>query len=238
MRIDGGRHGEKADEANAADILKRMLPEVASELRHCHQLDYATSGVMLYAVSRKAAAAAALLFQERSAQKEYLALVVGTVRDAVLECRAPVCQDPEHDFKMMCGDRDLVWPLAAKNRRKHSGPAATTLFLLSYGRYYGKPVTKVRVVPSTGRRHQIRLHCLTLGHPVVGDATYAPVDPVDARMMLHAHKLFLPFHSHPHLALTAPDPFTPERLPGLQLDVGIDHSTAPLPTLHVRTPRT
>lgn len=80
------------------------------------------------------------------------------------------------------------------------------------------PVTKVRYLPRTGRRHQLRVHSLCLGHPIVGDFTYNPthrdavlaanafrdgpeggenhndvLKEIDAkiadRMMLHAHRL-------------------------------------------------
>lgn len=57
-------------------------------------------------------------------------------------------------------------------------------------------MTKLRLHPRTGRRHQLRLHCLALGHPIVGDVTYA--DPRlfgsdrAPRMMLHALSLRVP----------------------------------------------
>lgn len=180
---------------------------------------------MLYAVSKKASAAASKLFESRAVKKEYLALLAGSIRECnTLECTAPICQDPENDFKMICGDRDVVWPLsvvgdkrAIQKRRKHSGPAKTKVSVLGYGRYKSKPITKVLIIPRTGRRHQIRVHCLALGHPVVGDATYCSIDPVDTRMMLHAHKLTLPFHETEVMLVTARDPFTPERLSGLEL---------------------
>ncbi len=69
-------------------------------------------------------------------------------------------------------------------------------------------MTKVRLTPRTGRRHQLRVHCLCLGHPIVGDFTYNAMhrsaveeesrcerdgtetkELVAERMMLHAHKL-------------------------------------------------
>ena len=88
-----------------------LPPAVRPELRHCHQLDYATSGVMLYATSKKAAAAAQICFQERRVQKEYLALVWGTPPSRELSCAEPICQSTEDAFKMMIGDVDAVWPL-------------------------------------------------------------------------------------------------------------------------------
>jgi 23S rRNA-/tRNA-specific pseudouridylate synthase len=50
--------------------------------------------------------------------------------------------------------------------------AQTTVEVLAQGFYQGRPVTKLRLVPRTGRRHQLRVHCLCLGHPIVGDYTY------------------------------------------------------------------
>lgn len=216
LRIDGGRHGEKSDEPNAQALLEG---QVSCKVRHCHQLDYATSGVMLYALSKKAAADAAKLFEKRLVSKEYLAILEGEL-SGNRRIRAPICQDPHDEFKMMCGDRDVVWP-HDKKKRKHSGNAETAVYVVSRGTYNSKPITKVRVVPRTGRRHQIRIHCLIIGHPVKGDATYAPVDPDDARMMLHARELEMPFEGGP-LRFTTQDPFTPDRLPGLLLDD--DHS--------------
>lgn len=50
--------------------------------------------------------------------------------------------------------------------------AVTEVFVLSYGYYQGKPVTKVLMKPISGRRHQLRIHSRCLGHPIVGDFTY------------------------------------------------------------------
>ena len=58
----------------------------------------------------------------------------------------------------------------------------------------GAPVSLVVLAPSTGRRHQLRIHCLEWGHPIVGDVCYRPSDkqlPIP-RMMLHAWQLRLP----------------------------------------------
>jgi hypothetical protein len=78
------------------------------------------------------------------------------------------------------------------------GQWSETLFeILGYATYQGRDVTKLRLVPQTGRRHQLRIHCLYLGHPIVGDATYCPPELESAcesadRMMLHSHKLRVP----------------------------------------------
>jgi len=207
MNIDGGRRGEKTHEPNVAGELGEAFP--GATFRHCHQLDFATSGAMLYAASREAAREAARLFEARSTRKQYLALVRGHVDESELRCDLPICQDPDHDFKMMLGDRDEVFRggKSHKKRRKHSGDATTLLRVLARGTYRaGDKVTKVLLTPTTGRRHQLRLHCVALGHPIVGDATYTD-DDQSPRMMLHAFRLHLPFTHRPPLTLEAPDPF-------------------------------
>ena len=225
MRIDKQKNDD--GDPNLQDLVRASLPPaVRPELRHCHQLDYATSGVMLYATSKKAAAAAQICFQERRVQKEYVALVWGTPPARELACAEPICQSPEDAFRMMVGDVDAVWPLLAKDapkadrderrrRRKHSGPAATTVVELARGSYLGKPVAKLLLKPTSGRRHQLRLHCVALGLPIVGDATYGADDGAP-RMMLHARTLRLPV-GEGGLEVSAPDPFRTGVLEGLSL---------------------
>ena len=127
---------------------------------------------------------------------------------------------------MMCGDRDAVWPpldeasedkadvVARRKRRKHSGQASTEVEVLARGTYRGEPATKLLLRPKTGRRHQLRLHCVALGHPIVGDATYGG-DTESPRMMLHAHTLALPTPAP--LDITARDSFLPPLLADLVL---------------------
>mmetsp|Transcript_8946 Transcript_8946/g.29560 ORF Transcript_8946/g.29560 Transcript_8946/m.29560 type:complete len:296 (-) Transcript_8946:51-938(-) len=222
LRIDSGRAGVHAGEPNAMDLLRKIVgPDLANEIRPCHQLDYATSGVMLYALTKPGAAAASDMFAQRKAKKRYLALVWGTLAPpedgCEMRCDEPVCADPDDDFKMMCGDKDVVWPLEAadgalpegddalaaalamkkrrddlKKKRNHSGTASTVIKVLGAATYRGLPATKVELHPQTGRRHQLRVHCTRLGHCIVGDATYSD-DTASPRMMLHAHTLDLPF---------------------------------------------
>ena len=71
-------------------------------------------------------------------------------------------------------------------------PATTLVEVLARGTLDGRPVTKVRFTPRSGRRHQLRVHSAAIGHEIVGDGTYA-VDAARAasapRMMLAAHEL-------------------------------------------------
>mmetsp|Transcript_27891 Transcript_27891/g.43535 ORF Transcript_27891/g.43535 Transcript_27891/m.43535 type:complete len:103 (+) Transcript_27891:1607-1915(+) len=75
-----------------------------------------------------------------------------------LTCR--IGNDPEHGFRMTVTEGD-------------NGKACVTLLRILQKDYFqGRPVSLVLLEPLTGRRHQLRVHMLALGHPIVGDATY------------------------------------------------------------------
>eukprot|EP00629_Pelagomonadales_sp_RCC1024_P003312 CAMPEP_0119271228 /NCGR_PEP_ID=MMETSP1329-20130426/7907_1 /TAXON_ID=114041 /ORGANISM="Genus nov. species nov., Strain RCC1024" /LENGTH=279 /DNA_ID=CAMNT_0007271273 /DNA_START=115 /DNA_END=951 /DNA_ORIENTATION=- len=217
-RLDRARDG--SDEATVEDLVKACVaPRQRAELRHCHQLDYSTSGVLLYALSRKAAAAAQKCFERRETRKEYLALCWGDAPFEAATCELGIAQDPEDGFKMTCGDRDVLWPALGKGadpaareerkrKRRHSGDALTEVEVVGRGTYLGRRATKLRLRPKTGRRHQLRLHCTALDLPIVGDATYGEGRERDGapRMMLHARALELPLDGR-RLVVSTADPF-------------------------------
>ena len=68
--------------------------------------------------------------------------------------------------------------------------------------------TRVELEPLTGRSHQLRVHLLAIGHPIVGDALYAPPEHQAARLMLHASALTIahPGHARP-MNFVSPAPF-------------------------------
>ena len=87
-------------------------------------------------------------------------------------------------------------------------PSQTKLQVLSVGTYLGHTVSKVRLTPLTGRRHQLRLHMKRLGHAIVGDMTYGEeADQHAPRLMLHAHRLAFTFPHREPLSAMASDPF-------------------------------
>ena len=63
--------------------------------------------------------------------------------------------------------------------------AHTKMLILEKGVLNNENVTKVLLKPITGRRHQLRVHCLAIGHPILGDYTYDN-DKISHRMYLHA----------------------------------------------------
>ena len=153
-----------------------ISPEVASvggTLRPglVHRLDKNTSGLMAIAKTDDAHRSLSDQLKNRTVNKGYLALVVGTPEPVEAIIEAPVGRDP-NDRKKMAIIED--------------GREALTRYH-TIARLRG--CTYVDVRPKTGRTHQIRVHFASIGHPIFGDTTYGVPDPRLARQFLHAASL-------------------------------------------------
>ena len=145
-----------------------------------HRLDQATSGLLLMARSAAVQRALSSAFAERRVHKRYEALVHGrpsaaTDADGWAEIDLPLIVDwPRRP-------RSKVDPLLGKPSRTRWRPLAYDA---------ATHTTRVALEPITGRSHQLRVHLLALGHPIVGDALYGAPDTA-SRLMLHACALRL-----------------------------------------------
>jgi 23S rRNA pseudouridine1911/1915/1917 synthase len=151
-----------------AELRRRSGPP--SGLWSVHRLDADTSGVLLFARTRAAAAALSAAFRRREVVKIYRARVVG---------------------RLPATNGSIEQPLVARAGRAavdpRGRPARTDW--RSIGEREDHSV--VEVTPHTGRMHQIRVHLAALGCPIVGDRLYG--GPRAARLMLHAVALDLPW---------------------------------------------
>lgn len=153
-----------------------------------HRLDMATSGLLLLARGATMQRALSRAFAERRVHKRYQALVQGLVAQ-------PVGAVFELDFPLMPD-----WPNRPRQKidARHGKPSLTRAWVLEH--HPDANLSRVALEPVTGRSHQLRVHLLAIGHPICGDALYAPerATPSTPRLMLHACELGLP-------ALTTPE---------------------------------
>ena len=157
-----------------------------------HRLDCDTSGVIIFARTKQAQGFLGQEFEQRRAKKTYVARVMGEMAEDSGHVDLPLGAD---------------WPNRPRQMvsHEHGRPAQTDWQVI--GRAPGE--TRVRLSPLTGRSHQLRVHMLALGHPILGDPIYA-TDAARAypRLMLHAETLGL---HHPRsgawVEFTAPCPF-------------------------------
>jgi tRNA pseudouridine32 synthase/23S rRNA pseudouridine746 synthase len=166
----------EAGRDNLASDVQRQWPDA----RVVHRLDMATSGLMLFARGAEAQRRLGAAFEGRRVYKRYRAWVAGLVRDDSGEIDLPLAADWPHR------PRQRIDP--ARGR-----PAQTRWRVLERDTALGR--TRLELEPLTGRTHQLRVHLLAIGHPIVGDALYAPAT-IAPRLMLHACLLAVPHPRH------------------------------------------
>ena len=159
---------------DGADCLAARARRLWPDALVVHRLDMATSGLMLFA---RGAAMQSLLgraFAARAIAKRYVAVVNGLPVDDAGEIDAPLAADwprrPRQRVDVACGRPSLTrWRVLA--REAAAGTA------------------RLELEPVTGRAHQLRVHLLSIGHPIVGDALYADGFAPAPRLLLHATEL-------------------------------------------------
>ncbi len=175
-----------------ADCLISRIAAIYPDVLLVHRLDRDTSGVMVFALTRDAQKALGQQFERKQTQKTYVARVSGQLQADSGTVDLPLIVD---------------WP----NRPKHmvchetGKPAQTDWRVVDRSSHE----TRVSLTPKTGRTHQLRLHMMALGHPILGDPFYASGADADYhRMMLHSEALSL---THPnsgeHVEFHAPADF-------------------------------
>lgn len=189
--------------------LRTLLAEKYGDIFVVHRLDKQTSGVILFAKNSEAHRVLNQQFQTRTVRKMYHALVAGVVERSEMEIDIPIEPDPAR--------KGLMRPSV------HGKESLTIMRVLKKFRM----ATLVECELVTGRTHQIRVHCATLGYPLLVDADYGTSDaflvssvkrrynlakdteeqPLIARLTLHSAHLECehPF-SHERMVFDAPYP--------------------------------
>jgi len=183
------------------DCLQNRVQRVLPSATIVHRLDMATSGLIIMALNKPAHVAISRQFEQRKTQKSYLARVFGLVEQAEGSVNLPLICD---------------WPNRPKQKVDHeNGKQSLTHYRVltqneAVNTVNNDNSTLLELTPVTGRSHQLRVHMLALGHPILGDRLYAHSQALamSNRLQLHAFKLSL-FHPKTEQAIsfTAPCPF-------------------------------
>lgn len=184
-----GRGAEKQD-----CLWRRVVHDFPDALT-VHRLDMETSGLMVLARDAETHRRLSALFHDRLVEKRYVAMVDGL----------PTSDRGQIDLPLLAD-----WPNRPRQKVDFEGgkPSLTRFEVMA--RYPDRDVSRIALMPETGRSHQLRVHLLALGHPILGDALYGSpsVQAKAERLLLHAE--FLAFR-HPHsgarVACECPAPF-------------------------------
>ena len=156
------------------DCLISRLQKVFPDALLVHRLDLETSGVMLFALTSHSQRHLGLQFEKRQVKKTYIANVWGNVTNKVGEIEAPIIVDwPNRPRQKICWETGksafTKWRVLRKNKLS----------------------TRLRLMPTTGRSHQLRVHMQSIGHVILGDKLYAKGEALEAseRLQLHAESI-------------------------------------------------
>jgi tRNA pseudouridine32 synthase/23S rRNA pseudouridine746 synthase len=180
------------------DSIQKRVNTVFPTAYIVHRLDMATSGLLVLALHKEASAQLGDQFAQRRTHKTYYARVLGQVKKDEGECREPLIVD---------------WPMRPKQKVCYEqGKQALTHYEVVQR---DADSTLLKLVPHTGRSHQLRVHMQALGHPIVGDRLYAPDASRSGIERMHLHATELGFY-HPRsnewMQFKAPHPFADEPL--------------------------
>lgn len=184
-----GRRPEKWD-----SVITRLKPQYPDAVV-VHRLDEPTSGLMMLARGHAMSSGLSRAFRERRVNKRYEAIVSGLMAQDAGSIDFPLIAD---------------WPNRPRQKIDFdTGKASLTHFRV-IERHGPENWSRVDLEPYTGRSHQLRLHLMALGHPILGDPLYADPQTLARapRMLLHARHLDL---DHPltgqRLVFESPVPF-------------------------------
>lgn len=188
---------EKESEVNLHDELKKYLELREKKkiyLEPVHRLDKNTSGLIIFSKSPESNKKLSLLFKEKKIYKEYRALVDGAFKKSGTPLKGCLENYLRLEYKK---GHSQKWMVVAKNSKIHKDRDKLAISEYELLEDF-EDCSLVKLVPKTGRTHQLRIHMAFLGHPIIGDVLYAKSFRSSKnfyRLMLHAYKLIF---SHPH----------------------------------------
>ncbi len=185
----------RTEEPTAEDWFNEKYPDSGGG--YVHRLDRDTSGLLLFAKSKTAYEFLRKAFHDREVQKIYLAVVHG----------APKARKGMIDFDIGRSRSDFRLRSAQPKAKGRLREALTRYEVVGVAEEEGKSYALLKVMPETGRTHQIRVHLKAIHHPIVGDTLYSPNHAPAlglARLALHAYMIDVPRIGGDRLTITAP----------------------------------
>jgi len=197
-------HAGSGVDYGVIDAMRLLYPQTEIEL--VHRLDRDTSGCLMLAKNRQALLGMQKLLRDNQLNKNYIAMVQGDWPAELTELNLPLKK-----YLLANGERRVRVDSSGKS-------ALSRIRLLRGGKYYS--IVQVQLV--TGRTHQIRVHCQSQGHAIVGDEKYGDSEFNRSmrqrkikRLMLHAASLELPFCDYTsEVVINAPLPLEFETVLG------------------------
>jgi tRNA pseudouridine65 synthase len=186
-------HRSAIDKYETEFLVQQLRDQIGQQVFPVHRLDKPTSGLMVLALNKHSARTLSTCFAERYVYKEYTALVRGYTTSQVIDYALKEQYDKMTDSKAV--------------KDKEAQDATSEVILLAQaqinkpaGRYDSARYSAVKLIPKTGRKHQLRRHMSHVRHPIIGDTShgdgkqnqFAREHLLLSRLALVATKLIIP----------------------------------------------
>ena len=184
-------HRSWLDRHETQFVMQTLRDQIGQLVYPIHRLDRPTSGVLLFALNSEIANLLCLQFEQKQTEKQYLAVVRGYVTG-----------HGEIDYPLKIQLDKIADKFSQQDKALQSAVTfyeglQTVEMPYGVGRYATSRYSLVRLVPKTGRKHQLRRHMKHIFHPILGDTQYGDLHqnraltehPGCSRLMLHAEKL-------------------------------------------------
>ena len=146
--------------------LQLVRDQVGQYVYPVHRLDRPTSGVLLFALSEEVARSMNEIFSARQVQKTYYALTRGHLLDE------GIIDHPLKEQHDKIADKYAQQDKAAQSAITQYESVATATLPIAVGKYPSVRYSLIKLLPQTGRKHQIRRHLSHLRYPIIGDINH------------------------------------------------------------------
>ncbi|OBX07922.1 pseudouridine synthase [Gallibacterium salpingitidis] len=188
-------HRSWLDKHETQFVMQTLRDQIGQHVFPIHRLDRPTSGVLLFALNSEIAKQMCLQFENKQVEKCYLAVVRGYLRG---------CDRIDYPLKPKLdkiADKFATQEKEAQTAISDYQSLATMELPFAVGKHQTARYSLVRLIPHTGRKHQLRRHLKHIFHPIIGDTQYGDLHQNRAfadyfsvdRLLLHSEKLSL-FH--------------------------------------------